>query len=78
MENVNRLDNLPSSDDKEFWDGEVFTNLKPERFYDDDHFFVRMSGREVQCTKCTWGFALDPGDYVKDGHVYTKDGKLLV
>jgi hypothetical protein len=72
------LDNLPPSTDGDFWDGEINTDLKPQRFYDDDHWFIRRAGREAQCTKCTWGFALDPGDKVENGHVYTRDSKLII
>ena len=76
-----KLDDLPASDDKEFWgDADVHTNLVPEPLYKDGepHYFVRRSGREAQCTHCTWGFALDPGDKIKDGHLYDKKGTLVV
>ena len=75
-----QLDPLPGSDDKEFWgDAEINTNLVPVPVVvGGKHFFVRRSGREAQCTHCDWGFALDPGDYIKDGHLYEKTGKLVL
>lgn len=72
------LDPLPNSDD-EFWgDGEkhVYT---PVKFHSEEgHYFVRRSGREAQCTHCDWGFALDPGDKIVDGHLVDRNGKLVL
>lgn len=75
-----RQDNLPPSNNKEFWaDAEVHTNIVPEDVYPTKiHYFVRKSGREAQCTHCDWGFALDPGDTIVDGHLYNRNGKLVI
>lgn len=75
-----RLDDLPGSDDREFWEqAEIHSNLTPEPVYPTKiHYFVRRSGREAQCTHCEWGFALDPGDTIVDGHLYDRKGKLVI
>jgi hypothetical protein len=73
------LEPLPESNTN-FWEhAETHTNIVPEPVVKDNvHIFVRKSGREVQCTHCDWGFALDPGDYVLDGHVYDKNDNLVI
>lgn len=79
MGSKKRLDDLPGSDDK-FWAGaEVHTNIIPHsELSENGHYFERVAGNEAQCRNCSWGFALDPGDEIKDGHLYTKDGKFVV
>ena len=73
------LDPLPGSDDKEFWmDADVRTNLTPQVMFEGNHYFERRSGHEAECSHCHWGFALDPGDKIKEGHLYSKDGKLVI
>ncbi len=73
------LDDLPESSDKEFWgEAEVHTNLTPQIMFDSSHYFKRVSGHEAYCDHCGWGFALDPGDKVKDGHLFSRDGKLVI
>ena len=75
-----QLDDLPASSDKEFWgEAEIHSNLSPQRITEDDkHYFIRVSGHEGQCNHCGWGFALDPGDRIKDGHLYDRNGKLII
>jgi len=78
MDNA-KLDNLPESGDKEFWgEAEINTNLTPQIMFDQVHSFKRVSGHEAYCDHCGWGFALDPGDKVKDGKLYTRDGLLVI
>jgi hypothetical protein len=77
MDQKKNLDPLPDSGD-EFWDGEINKNLSPQIMFDTTHSFKRVSGHEAYCDHCGWGFALDPGDQVKDGHVVTKEGKLVI
>jgi len=82
------LDNLPESGDSDFWlDAEIHTGIKTTtqgeadkqvREEKDKHYFVRTTGREAQCTHCDWGFELDPGDKIEDGHLYDKNGKLII
>ena len=74
-----KLDELPGSESK-FWEyAEVHTGIKPHNeFSEDGHFFIRITGRQAQCTHCHWGFELDPGDKIEDGHLYTKEGKLVI
>lgn len=74
-------ESLPSSDDREFWgEADVHSNLTPavHPFFTQPHFFVRVTGHEAQCTHCDWGFALDRGDKVKDGHLYNREGQLVI
>jgi hypothetical protein len=73
------LDPLPESQNK-FWEGaEVHTNIVPQPVNNDNnHYFVRIKGHEAQCTHCDWGFVLDPGDKILDGHLYDRSGKLVI
>jgi hypothetical protein len=75
-----QLDPLPPSENKEFWEhADIHTNLIPEPVVKTKiHYFIRKSGREAQCTHCDWGFALDPGDKIVDGHLYDKAGTLVI
>lgn len=78
-ETKTNLDSLPDSSDKEFWgDADVHSNLTPQIVFDNKHYFVRKTGHEAECEHCGWGFALDPGDHVRDGHLYDKDDKLVI
>ncbi len=73
------LDELPPNTDLDFWSlAEVNGGLKPQRLFDDNHFFVRVDGRNAQCSHCTWGFALDPGDKIIDGHLFDKEGVKVI
>ena len=80
MDQKSRLDDLPRNDDKDFWgDAEIHGNLTPTPVVTDSgHYFVRVAGHQAQCTHCEWGFQLDPGDRVRDGHLYDKLGKLVI
>ena len=75
-----KLPNLPPSEDKDFWlEAEIHTGLLPEEVNKGgEHYFVRTTGRQAQCNHCGWGFELDPGDKVVDGHLYDKKGKLVI
>lgn len=75
-----QLDDLPESSDKEFWgEADVHTNIIPQKMVEDDkHYFIRVSGHEGYCNHCHWGFALDSGDRIRDGHLYTRAGKLVI
>lgn len=74
-----QLDVLPSSDDKEFWaEADIHTNIKPARFFDQAHVFERTSGHQAKCTHCDWGFQLDPGDKIVEGHLFDKSGKKVL
>lgn len=80
MPDTRQLDPLPGSDDREFWvEAEIHTNLVPHtELSEEGHFLVRVTGHEAQCMKCGWGFALDPGDKIVDGHLYDRRGKLVI
>lgn len=77
---MSNLDPLPPSTDKEFWENaDINTNITPEPVYKPTgHYFVKTRGRSAYCSHCSWGFDLDPGDKVDDGHLYDKDGKLVI
>jgi len=78
METKQKLDDLPPSDDK-FWEGaEIHMGLVAKDNPNEIHYFVRRSGRQAQCKNCDWGFELDPGDQIIDGHLYTKEGELVI
>jgi hypothetical protein len=79
LSQVKRLDDLPENENS-FWDGaDVHGNLVPKKIVEDDkHYFVRMTGRQAQCNHCDWGFELDPGDKIIDGHLYDKSGILII
>lgn len=73
-----QLEPLPNSDDKEHWEhADVHTNLVPEKVV-DEHYFVQITGREAECKHCGWGFALDPGDKIEDGHLFDRNGKMVI
>lgn len=78
MEIKTKLDDLPESNDK-FWEhAEIHTGLLVKDDPNEKHYFVRTSGRQAQCNLCDWGFELDPGDRIEEGHLYTKKGKLVI
>ena len=59
------FDNLPKLDN------DTVTEIKETP--DCKHFFLRSKSTEATCSKCNMGFFLNPGDYVKKGHVYRKE-----
>jgi hypothetical protein len=74
-----QLDSLPSSDDKEFWaEADIHANLKPMNMFDEKHNFIRVPNHQAQCTHCDWGFQLDPGDKIVDGHLIDRSGKTVL
>lgn len=81
MEPKQQLDDLPPSLDQEFWkDADVHTNIEPKKlkFFDRPHLFERVAGHQAQCTHCEWGFQLDPGDEIVDGHLFDIKGKKVL
>ncbi len=76
----NNLPDLPGSDDKKFWgESEIHAGLIPEPIVkDEEHYFIRKTARQAQCTHCEWGFELDPGDKIEDGHLFDKENKLVI
>lgn len=72
------LDDLPVSTDKFWKDADVHTGITPVRMFDDNHNFVRIPGHQAQCTHCDWGFQLDPGDKIIDGHLFDRTGKKVL
>jgi len=78
LSNQKKLDELPESSDK-FWDGEVHANIVPHDWFDDhSHYFMRVTGHEAYCEGCGWGFALDGGDKIIEGHLYTREKKFVI
>lgn len=79
MEPKAQLDALPPSDDKEFWEGADVHKVEPKvMFLDQKHNFIRVAGHQAQCTHCDWGFQLEPGDKIIDGHLVDKTGKQVI
>lgn len=82
--NKSNLPELPLSSDKDFWgDADIHTGLIPQKvshnsLSDTGHYFVRKSGKEAQCIHCDWGFHLDTGDKIIDGHLYDKTKTLII
>ena len=72
-----QLDNLPASDDK-FWEGADVHKSEPKNLFDQKHNLIRVPGHQAQCTHCDWGFQLDPGDKIKEGHLFDSKGKLVI
>ncbi len=73
-----KLEDLPESGSK-FWDGEVHTNLIPHsELSEKGHNFILIKGMTAECTECHWGFELDRGDIIKEGHLYNKKGKFII
>jgi hypothetical protein len=78
MEEKLKLPDLPKSDDV-FWEGaEIHCGLLMKEDPNEKHYFIRTSGRQAQCRLCDWGFELDPGDYLIDGHLFNKSGKFVI
>jgi hypothetical protein len=76
---TDQLDSLPASDDKEFWgEADIHTNIRPVPFFDQEHYLVRIAGHQAKCTHCDWGFQLDPGDKIVDGHLFNKKGEKVI
>jgi hypothetical protein len=83
----NNFEPLPESKSK-FWEhAEIHTDLSWQTKEDaakevrgtlTEHYFVRIPGHQAQCTHCNWGFQLDSGDRVRDGHLYDKLGELVI
>lgn len=73
------LDDLPATSDTEFWsEADVHTNIEPHPFFDQKHVFIRVPNHQAQCTHCDWGFQLEPGDRIVEGHLYNKDKQLVI
>ena len=76
---MKQLDDLPPSEDKDFWEhADVNTGLEPKNLFDQNHYFVRIPGHQAQCTHCSWGFQLEPGDKIIDGCLFDKNGKKVI
>lgn len=75
-----QLDDLPESVN-EFWDGEKYRIelFEPKvKFFDQPHYFERVRGHQAYCNHCSYGFELDPGDKIKEGHLYNKKGRKII
>lgn len=70
-----KLPDLPGSDDK-WWSGKKHKiEMMPRPRC--EHFFIRRSGREVECRYCGAGFFTGGGDILKEGHLY-HDGLRMI
>ena len=80
--NQKRLDDLPRSDSS-FWEhAEVHTNIVKIDEHDilskKGHDFERITGHQAECRICHWGFQLDPGDKIIEGHLYNIKGRKII
>lgn len=75
---MSSLDDLPASSDKKFWGDSDVRQSEPKNMFDQKHYFKRVAGHQAQCEHCWWGFQLDPGDQIKEGHLYDRTGKLVI
>ena len=75
-----KLPDLPPSSDGDFWlEAEIHTGIVPEAVNQGGtHYFERISGHQAYCKHCNWGFQLDSGDKIVDGHLFDKKGKLVI
>jgi hypothetical protein len=71
------LPDLPPSED-EFWDGDKHLCTPEAVNSDGPHYFEHVTGHEAYCGHCGWGFALDRGDHVRDGHVFNNEEQLVI
>jgi hypothetical protein len=73
------LKHLPKSSDK-YWKFSDYKNivdlskLSPKRC---EHEFIRVNGREVECKHCHIGYVLNSKSFLKHGHIYIGDKKVL-
>ncbi len=75
----NRLDDLPSSSDTDFWaDADCHIDIRPVSWFKQIHYFIRVAGHQAQCKDCDWGFQLDPGDKIIDGHLFNRKGRKII
>lgn len=73
-----KLDDLPASDNKEFWGDADIHKAEPRNMFDQKHYFERVAGHQAQCNHCFWGFELNAGDQIIDGHLFDKKGKKVL
>jgi hypothetical protein len=74
-----RLEDLPESQNKFWKDADVHTNIVPHSILSESgHYFVRVAGHQAECNICHWGFQLDPGDRITEGHLYDAQKKLVI
>jgi hypothetical protein len=79
MEAKSKLEDLPESTSKFWVEAEVHTGIIAHDWMQDHlHSFVRVTGHQAYCEGCGWGFELDPGDKVIDGHLFDRTGKLVI
>lgn len=74
---MSNLPDLPSSDD-EIWEGADKHKLEPANLFDQNHYFERIAGHQAQCRHCFWGFQLDSGDKIVEGHLFDRTGKKVL
>ena len=73
------LPDLPPNEDEKFWgDAEQYRIVPEATLSDGPHEFEHVMGHQAYCNHCGWGFELDIGDRVKNGHVYTKKNRLVI
>lgn len=73
-----KLPPLPPSDDEYFTKDEADTYQVPSGKNEPcRHEFKYASAGAIECGKCRIGLYLDPGDRLRNGHLY-RNGKLVI
>lgn len=70
------VENLPPNTDS-FWDNADKEVIKLTKAKSCKHYFLRISGIEVECQNCHAGFQISLGYQVKNGHIYLH-GSLVI
>lgn len=79
MVQKSNLPDLPGNEDNDFWgDAERYRVVPEATLSDGPHNFAHISRHQAYCGHCGWGFELDMGDKVVDGHVYTRKGRKVI
>ena len=72
------MDPIPASNSKYFTEYEADSRtLTPSPITACEHYFVRTSGREIECKKCLIGFFVSQGDELKNGHLYRHGSQVI-
>jgi len=71
-----RLKELPGSKSK-FWQHSDKQQIELKFRPKCEHYFIRKTGREIECEKCGAGLFINPPWYIKKGRLYN-NGELVI
>lgn len=73
------LPDLPENSDAEFWgDAEKYIVNPKATNSEGPHYFNYDHANGAYCAHCGWGFLLDKGDSISEGHVYDVENHLVI